>query len=377
LALWCSAGLALAQESKPAPCDLGRNAALTYWRAFALFPEMTNEEDQIVSNRPGTEPKSTLEQRADLSKRWGSALDLMHEAAAIQQCDWGIDYAKEGFGARLPQLSKARALARAAAFRARYYWETGKRKEAADDLRAAIIMARQCGNDGHDTVIAVLVQIGCEATERNSLALMLTDRESADLLANTLGDLLSGSPAPLVGNSILAEKKCCISWFRRLYETDPAAAIAFAAIPVMGTALANKLREMTPQEIVKSLDELDKQYDEFAALDSLPYQEFLAQKPALQEKINASSNPFSKAFLPSLINVREEVEGKYRVPWAMVRCALDFRREGEAALNKVLNPADGKPFLYTDLGGGAFELKSDLKIRDQEVALTFGRAPAQ
>jgi hypothetical protein len=372
LALLCSAGPALAQESKPAPCDLGRNAALTYWRAFAMFPEMTKEEDEIVSRRPGTEPKSTPEQRADLVKRWGTALQLMHEAADIPQCDWGIDYEKEGLGALLPQFAKARALARAGAFRARYYWETGKRKEAADDLRAAITMARQCGNDGHDTVIAVLVQIACEAIERNALALMLTDRESADLLANALGDLVHGSPGPLAGNSTLAEKRCFIPWFRQLYASDPAAAIAYATNPDMDTALP-RLRELSPKDVLQSLDELERHYDELGALESLPFQEFLAKKSTLEEKINASKNPLSTSVIPALLHVREEEE-KYRVQWAMVRAAIEVRREGEGALSKVLNPADGKPFIYRALEGGAFELNSALPIREQEIAMTFGRA---
>ena len=54
LALLCSAGAVSAQESKAPPSDLGRNAALTYWRAFAAFPELTKEESSIVAAyRPG------------------------------------------------------------------------------------------------------------------------------------------------------------------------------------------------------------------------------------------------------------------------------------------------------------------------------------
>ena len=129
LALLCSAGLTFAEESKPAPCDLGRNAALTYWRAFAMFPEMTKDEREIVMYpNPKTAPKSSMEQRADLVKRWRRALELMYEAVAIPQCDWGIDYEQEGYGAALPQLAKARDLAKAAAFRARYLSEIGKQK---------------------------------------------------------------------------------------------------------------------------------------------------------------------------------------------------------------------------------------------------------
>jgi hypothetical protein len=365
LALLCSGGAVSAQESKAPTSDLGRNAALTYWRAFAAFPEMTKEEDLVVSNRPGTEPKSTPEQRADLAKRWGRSLELMHEASQIPQCNWGIDYEKEGPNVDLTYLAKTRALIRAAAFRARYFWQEGKRKEAAEDLRAAIIMAHQVGNDGHDTLIAVLVQIATESIVDSSLAVLLTDRASADVLANALGDLVNGSAAPLVRNATLTEKKMCLPWIASVVTqemSDPGAAA--------------KRPDLSPEAIRQWIEELGKQYDEVAALFDLPFQEFLAKKPTLEGKIQASKNPLAGSLLSALTGAREEEE-KYRVQWAMVRAAIAIRREEGAALQKVLNPADGKPFVYTALEGGAFELKSALPIRDKQIAMTFGRAPAK
>ena len=287
----------------------------------------------------------------------------MREASQIPQCNWGIDYEKEGPNADLTYLAKTRKLAWAAAFRARYFWQEGKRKEAAEDLRAAVIMARQVGNDGHDTLIAVLVQIANESIVDSTLAALLTDRESADVLANALGDLVNGSAAPLMRNATLTEKKTCLPW------------IMYVATQEMSDpALAAKRPDLTPEAIRHWMDELGKQYDEVAALFDLPFQEFLAKRPALEEKIKASKNPFAESLLSALTGARGEEE-KYRVQWAIVRAAIEIRREGEAALQKVLNPADGKPFVYTALEGGAFELKSDLKIRDKEIALIFGRAP--
>ncbi|MGO8705245.1 MAG: hypothetical protein ACLQVA_15655 [Candidatus Brocadiia bacterium] len=367
LALLCSAGAVSAQESKAPPSDLGRNAALTYWRAFAAFPELTKEESSIVDvYRPGFEPKSTPEQRADLAKRWGRALELMHEASQIPQCNWGIDYEKEGPNADLTYLAKSRDLGKAAAFRARYFWQEGKRKEAAEDLRAAVIMARQVGNDGHDTLIAVLVQIANESIVDRSLAVLMTDRESADVLASALGDLVNGSAAPLMRNATLTEKKVCLPWIATVVTqemSDPGAAA--------------KRPDLTPEAIRQWVDELGKQYDEVAALFGLPFQEFLAKKPALEEKIKASKNPFAGSTMLSALTGPREEEEKYRVQWAMVRAAIAIRREGEAALQKVLSPADGKPFVYTALEGGAFELKSALPIRDKQIAMTFGRAPVK
>jgi len=375
LALWCSAGIARADENKAAPCDLGRNAALTYWRAFAVFPEMTKEEDNIVASRPGNEPKSTLEQRADLVKRWSSSLQLMHEAATISECDWGVNYEKEGPDALLPHLGKARSLARAATFRARYFWEIGRRKDAAEDIRAAVIMARQVGKDGSDTLIAALVQMTLESTALNSAALLLTDRDSADIFSNALGDFLDGSAVPMVDKSILFEKKVFIPWFRNMISSEGTKAIdKFVSLGVEN-ADVKKLRALSAAEILRCLDQVEEQYRQIAERWALPYPEFVATGEAFLEKIRANGNPLTNMLIGSLTGIRSEDE-KFYVKWAMFRAAIEIRREGESALNKVLNPADGKPFLYTDLGGGAFELKSALDVRGP-LAMTFGQPPAK
>jgi hypothetical protein len=381
LALLCSAGAASAQESKAPPCDLGRNAALIYWRAFAAFPE---EKDQDLADliRPGNETKLTPEQKAGLAKRWDSALELLHEAADIPQCNWGLDFEKKWPKYDFTYLTKARTLARAAAFRAGYFWQEGKRKEAADDFRAAVIMAHQVGNEGHDWMIGVLVQDTTERILQRSLAALLTDRESADVLADALGNLVNGSPAPLSRNAILAEKKDFFLYFPHAYSSDPAKTIA--GLPDEG--LQALLREVTSKQVLQALDEIEKQYDELAEIHGLPLQEFLAKEPAMEEKIIASKNPFEMLLQRGMKPARLEEE-MYRMRWAMIRAAIAIRRDGQKALGSVLDPSNGKPFEYTALEGGAFELKSatiinypsggDLergKTEPLTVTLTFGHA---
>jgi hypothetical protein len=41
-----------------------------------------------------------------------------------------------------------------------------------------------------------------------------------------------------------------------------------------------------------------------------------------------------------------------------------------------MEPPDGKPFLYTVLEGGAFELKSAMQVREENIVMTFGQRPA-
>jgi hypothetical protein len=379
LALLCNAGLALAGESETVTPDLGRNAALTYWRAFAVSPEMTKDELNIISPRPGTEPpKVPPEKKAQLVEQWRVALELMREVAAVPQCDWGIDYEKDGPGVQLPQLAKARALARAAAFRARYFWEKGQRKDAVDDLRAAVIMARHVGNDGRDTIIGMLVQIAIEGIVQDTTAQLLTNREAADLFADVLGDFSNGSTAHLSENAIRSERKMFIPWMRhRLLEASATDwKRLLASLGDGSSEAAQKLAKLQQADMPKLLDELDKQYTESAVIMALPYQEFRVKMPEMESAIKASGNPLSAIVLPALTRVREEEE-RYRIRWAMVRAAIEFRREAEGAFNKVTDPHDGKPFQYTALEGGAFELKSALLVRgNQQIVMTFGQLPA-
>jgi len=360
-----------ADRPGPAPCDLGRNAALTYWRAFGSIPKTTKEEDDALSARPGVATKLSPEQAADLVKRWSDALYLMRKAADILQCNWGIDYEIDGAETLLPHIVKAHALTRAAAFRARYLWQEEHRKEAAEDLRYALIMARQVGHDGRDSIIEVLVQIThMEKTVQDTAAFLMTDRNSADVLAEVLGDLVNGSTAPLARNAILADKRAFIPWFRRKFVSDRSAAIAAMAGNPDSDKTQARLRQLRTDEVLTFLDELDKQYDEMAAFVSLPSQEFLAKWPTLYGEIKSGENPFAES-AADLLRVRADVEA-YNIRWAMIRAAIAIRREGEAALGKVLNPGDGKPFEYIPLETDAFRLRSAQPVGVDEIVMTFG-----
>ena len=123
------------------------------------------------------------------------------------------------------------------------------------------------------------------------------------------------------------------------------------------------------------LDELGQQYDELADISAMPFLEFRARLPAFLDKIKASENPLSELFLIGVSHVRDEDE-KVRIKWAMVRAAIEFRREGEKAFSEIMEPPDGKPFLYTALEGGAFELKSAMRVREENIVMTFGQPPA-
>ena len=177
-------------------------------------------------------------------------------------------------------LIPARQLSRATAFCARYLWEKGQRKEAAEDLRASLIMQRRIGHEGQDLLLPVLVQMSTERVTKKVIALLLTDREAADILVGVLGDLTNGSSAPLIENGLLSDKRVIhLNWDRR--KPMPEATEILRNIQQRGYA------ETAGREWKSNTDEAA------ALCGILPRRFFKAELPALEEKFKASKNPLS------------------------------------------------------------------------------------
>src|SRR5258708_27808545 len=85
-----TASTALAQQR----ANLGDNAALRYWAAFAQMQDSAiTDEDAKKMNLilDGTAPFDDLEYR-DLVAKNGPALEIMARGATLPMCDWGLDY---------------------------------------------------------------------------------------------------------------------------------------------------------------------------------------------------------------------------------------------------------------------------------------------
>src|ERR1700674_1897643 len=92
--------LPLEHVSADAGPDLGGNAALEYWQAFATLPKLTDAEQTRLNAEFLTMP---LDAHArELVTRADYALKMMHYGAALPRCDWGYPY-EEGTDMLLPQ----------------------------------------------------------------------------------------------------------------------------------------------------------------------------------------------------------------------------------------------------------------------------------
>src|SRR3954452_20867427 len=117
--------LVLPLESAPAdtPPDLGANAALKYWQAFAELPKLTDAQEHKLNAEYLTMPLDA-EARAMVAGA-DYAFRMMHRAAALPRCDWGLDY-DEGVELLLPHAQAARALSTLTCLRARIRFDQGQ-----------------------------------------------------------------------------------------------------------------------------------------------------------------------------------------------------------------------------------------------------------
>jgi hypothetical protein len=222
-----------------------------------------------------------------------------------------------------------------------------------------------------------------ESTAQNVAARLLADGEAAGILAEALDEFGKVPPATIARNAVESEKKCFVPWLRHEAASSwtPEEAKRFADLFVRSTSkeAAEQIGRLQQPEMLKLLDGLEEQYNEIAAAFGLPYAEFQAKAPALEEKLKASKNPL--AALNSAIFPRTRVELEANgVRWAMLRAGIEYRLSGEAALAKITDPHDGRPFQFKALEGNAFELKSAMTRYgrpDEPITMSFGRAAAK
>src|SRR5262245_12256500 len=114
--------LPLGYAQAGAPPELGANAALKYWQAFATLPRFTEAEQKKLNTEYLTRPLDAQARQTLARARY--ALDMMQRGAALPRCDWGIGY-EEGVGVLFPDARAARMLCSLACLRARLRVEEG------------------------------------------------------------------------------------------------------------------------------------------------------------------------------------------------------------------------------------------------------------
>lgn len=170
LILFCAVPLcsAFAQQSG----QLGQNAALRYWSAFAQMQDSAISDQQakeLNAILDGTAPYEDLKYY-ELAEKNRAAVETMTRGTSIPNCDWGVDYAL-GPDAPVEYVRKALILGRLNVLYAFHLGIKGDKDGAVHTIAAGVRLSRDVANGG--TLFATLVARNLLATHIRAMAFML------------------------------------------------------------------------------------------------------------------------------------------------------------------------------------------------------------
>jgi hypothetical protein len=369
------------------------NPALLYYQAFALYPELPEEERQHLFV---TEWRNRqLDARFDkLIAKYDNPFKLLrHAALARVPCDWGVDLS-EGPEALLPGLAKAKLAAQAARLRVLWHLKNNRQTSAVDELLASFTLGRNSSRDG--VLISALVQFAIE-----NILMSVVAENFYEFSPDSLQKLMAGFDAAPARGSIQAcmsvEMTSFRDWFvaklREFQRETPGDdnAVIGKARALLGRTLseteqpdfsaADRLIAAvngTSAGLLARLQELDQVYADASALLGLPFAPYQAAVPAFEERLASSTNPFVKPFFPAVTKSRGK-EFAVMTKLEMVRAAIAYRLGGEPAFAKVQNPCSSgafqlERFFFEDVDRGIM-LRSNVRWTGYEEVLIFVEKP--
>lgn len=361
--------------SADAAPDLGANAALKYWQAFATMPTFTEAEQNDFGEHYLTMP---LDAKArSLVDRAEYSLRMMHRAAAVRPCNWGIGWRQDGAELRLPQMMAARTLTTLACLRARMEADAGRTSDAVDDLLAALTMGRQVSLDG--SLIGVLVGYNIEIRVYDALGQILPGLR-ANALKALPARLAALPPGGRPATAMRAAEENSVNWIGdkvRACKDKQALLTMLSGImyvegkPGEAEAKARALVEECGGDaagVLKKLEELRPMYARTAPKLDLPLEQSV--KEMEQEAQIQPANPMYKLLFPSLLKCRQ-AQAQSDVRRALLLAAIDIAGNGPNALKNHPDPITHGLFEMVPFDGG-FELRSPWK-HDRPVTLTVGQ----
>jgi hypothetical protein len=328
-------------STPPADATL-TNAAVLYRQAFALYDALSDAQKAFIGD-PKTNIDASAE--AELCEKIRPICDLMQQAVALTNCDWELPrpYAVD---MKMPHLAKARQLARTANWSANRC-HTGDTTGAVAELVAASRL-------GHH--LASQFGIGCLVDAAIQGLLLETAREHASLWrlagdADILADPNYGAEFP----AAISQEADAISDNADRLSTRPAdEAISNLNVFALAFGLGDntpELQKMGPAQgiaYLRQFGEAVRGYGDALLLSDSDYQTW--------RESMGKTNQFLDLAISQAAPMAERMQ-RATITAEMTQAGLAIIRDGPDALQSRLNPATGKPFVYTQTDDG-FELES-------------------
>jgi hypothetical protein len=346
------------------------NAALTYWQAFATMPRLNDHKTgKRVFEASYDEGivKPIDEELAKYLQMWASrtAIRLLHRAAGISHCDWGLNLSEDGLEVRLGHVDKARPMMRLCLARARYHFEEGRDREGVDDVIATMAMGRHLASDGLTASLFAGYNLEHMACYIAAAYLPRMSPEGLDYLGKRLDAL---PPFPSLGE-VLANERWHLDWLVEKYQAaDEKRRRELCRLLTDSDEAAGTLYGA---DVLKLAADLRPLYEEIDALASLPPEKL---RKAVEKRIapKVDGNPLGQVMFPDLVTTRTG-DVFHQCRRALLRAAIDVVRRGTDALEDHPDPHGDGPFEREAFDGG-FELRSQLeylKYRKVPTKLTL------
>ncbi len=349
------------------------NAALHYWRAFSVFPSLSDKQEESL--RAAIEkPGPIHEETAKMIELGRASLKELHRGAACSRCVWGTPL-EEGAEVLLPHCAKVRQLVRLACARAHLRFQQHRPAEAIDDLMAAMTLGRHLADDR--IIICLMVDFAVERQAIGAAARHLGQLQAAQLddFAARLDRL---PPALTMRQAIQSEKEFLLEGFIRDLSGPNAkekVAALLKGISDNDAAVSKWLQEAPAEQIRDAAIALRPVYDKIAAMMEGPPAEVKSPETLLAG-LNGPARALGMGLLPTVLACRVS-EAAHQTRLAMLKAAVAVARHGREALRNesFQDPYGGGPFAYEKTPGG-FRLVSKTRDRDgKAVILEVGQQP--
>jgi hypothetical protein len=321
--------------------ELAANAALQYWMAFSQLPALDKDQEKLLSEWNAASADDPAVNKLLAASQ--SSLMFLHRGAALTQCDWGLDY-NDGISMLMPQLAKARDLARLAALDARRAFEHGNWKAGRRDMTSMMVLARHASRD--PVMIGLLVRLSLEGMVVDTVAPYVPDIKKK---------WMGGWIVPHLRAEEQRQKGAGLELWKKFLDNDTP-----ASLKNVGTL----------EEVIKLVEDGIPVYDDLARLAALPNDQFDAQYPAFKQKTKAD-HPLAALLLPAIDQLRAKQQ-RQQARMAMLLAGIAVVESGQEKLKEIKDPFGPGPFEYRALDKG-FELKSKLLFEGQPVTLTIGQ----
>ena len=319
------------------------NAATLYRLAFALYDALSKEEKALLTSWP-TNINATVE--AELCNKIRPICDIMHQAVAVTNCDWGVEPLTLETPLRF--LTSARNLARTAAWSAAHCHPNDPTL-AAEDVLSTLQLGQHVSQVA---IIGCLVDIAIQGISFYSMASNLNSfrGEDAQRLAAAIADS-SYAQAPA---RAMEQEAAMLD--RRVAEWASLSPDEFKNIEFNGMDGPLEIDQAAALAVLQQIADSERQLAKALASGSeAEYQAWLRESDELQQ-----SNSLAKLFLAGYDRFVDKVQ-RATITREMTIAALAVVDAGTDALMSHPDPATGQPFVYTPTADG-FELQSGYQL---------------